>query len=912
MSRLSWNEIKVRAADFARSWAGAHYEKGETQTFYNEFFEVFGIQRKSVSTFEHAVKKLSGKTGFIDLFWPGKLLVEQKSLGLDLDKAREQALDYCASLPPGEHPEYLLLCDFQTFRLEDLHTRETVEFTLAELPQYAERFGFLIGTRRKAFAEQDPVNIAAAEQIGKLHDELLLTGYSGHDLDRLMVRLVFCLFADDTGIYDYDTLSAYLQERTSEDGSDLGSCLAQLFQVLDTPNNKRYSALDQDLAQFPYISGGLFSERLPIPNFTRKTRKILLDACNFDWSRISPAIFGSLFQSVMSEKERREKGAHYTTEENILKGIGPLFVEELREELNDILAIGVTAMREAELQRFHQKLANFSFFDPACGCGNFLIITYREIRELETDTLLAIRDCRAPFSGVVALRSLVDVHQFYGIEINEFAAEISRVALWMMDHIMNLRLGQASGAVSYRIPLKASPNILTADSLDTDWPSFLPPDECSYIIGNPPFLGISNMAPEQKAHMKRLAPFKGGGDLDFVCAWFLKVADYLQGDTKVAFVSTNSITQGSQVAPLWEALFGKDLEIIFAHKTFAWGSDAKGKAAVHVVILGLAKSAAAPAIKRLFSYRDAKGSYIETSPTAISPYLIDASYLSEPHVVIKESNKPLRSLPPMSLGIMPITGQHYFFTQSEMADFIAAEPLSAGLFRPFLGADEFINNKERFILHLDGASPGMLAQMPLVQERMHAVSELRKNSKTPSIQKLGAYPTKYSQGFVPTTPFLLVPKVSSERRKYIPMGFLAPPTMASDLVFIVPNATKSLFALLTSAMHMAWMRLTAGRLKSDYRYSINSVYNTFPAPDLTPQDEARLERLADDVLAARANYPDDSLADLYDPDLMPPDLRKAHDALDKAVDRLYDPRGFATEQARVEHLLGRYAKMINP
>jgi len=912
MSRLSWNEIKVRAADFARAWAGAHYEKGDTQTFYNEFFEVFGIQRKSVATFEHAVKKLSGKTGFVDLFWPGKLLVEQKSLGLDLEKARDQALDYCANLPIAEHPEYLLMCDFQTFRLEDLHTRETCEFTLAELPQYAERFGFLIGTRRKAFAEQDPVNIAAAEQIGKLHDELLLTGYSGHDLDRLMVRLVFCLFADDTGIYDYDTLSAYLQERTSEDGSDLGSCLAQLFQVLDTPNNKRYSSLDQDLAQFPYISGGLFSERLPIPNFTRKTRKILLDACNFDWSRISPAIFGSLFQSVMSEKERREKGAHYTTEENILKGIGPLFVEELRDELNAILAIDVTAMREAELQRFHQKLANFSFFDPACGCGNFLIITYREIRELETDTLLAIRDCRAPYSGVVALRSLVDVHQFYGIEINEFAAEISRVALWMMDHIMNLRLGQASGAVSYRIPLKASPNILTADSLDTDWTAFLPPDQCSYIIGNPPFLGTNNMSKEQKAQMARLAPFRGGGDLDFVCAWFLKVADYLQGDTKVAFVSTNSITQGTQVAPLWEALFGKDLEIIFAHRTFNWITDSKGGAGVHVVILGLAKAAAAPAKKRLFDYPDYKGQPIESTARSISPYLIDASLLANPHITVAETNKQISGLPPGVSGVKTVTGQNYFFTREEMEDFILREPLSAGLFRPFLGADEFLNNKERFILHLDGISPGILAKMPLVQERMRAVADMRANSKDASNRKLAAYPTKYYGGTLATTPFLLIPLTTSARREYVPMGFLAPPTIASNLASIVPNATKPLFALLTSAMHMAWMRTVAGRLREGYRYSLGTVYNTFPAPAISPQDEARLERLADAVLAARANYPDDSLADLYDPNLMPPDLRKAHEALDKAVDRLYDPRGFATEQARVEHLLGRYAKMVNP
>jgi hypothetical protein len=412
--------------------------------------------------------------------------------------------------------------------------------------------------------------------------------------------------------------------------------------------------------------------------------------------------------------------------------------------------------------------------------------------------------------------------------------------------------------------------------------------------------------------MARLAPFKGGSDLDFVCAWFLKVADYLQGDTKVAFVSTNSITQGGQVAPLWGALFGKDLEIIFAHRTFNWVTDAKGGAGVHVVILGLAKSAAAPAKKRLFDYPNYKGRPVETSTAAISPYLIDASLMSDPHITVRESTKPLNGLPPGGDGVKPITEQHYFFTRQEMEAFIAAEPLSAGIFRPFLGADEFINNKERFILHLDGVSPGILAKMPLVQERMRAVSDFRLQSKDATTRKLAAYPTKYHTGIIPTAPFFIIPKTTSERREYVPMGFLTPPTMASNLVAIIPNATKPLFALLTSAMHMAWTRMVAGRLREGYRYSLGIVYNTFPVPDLTPQDEARLERLADDVLAARANYPDDSLADLYDPNLMPPDLRKAHEALDKAVDRLYDPRGFATEQARVEHLLGRYAKMVNP
>jgi hypothetical protein len=508
------------------------------------------------------------------------------------------------------------------------------------------------------------------------------------------------------------------------------------------------------------------------------------------------------------------------------------------------------------------------------------------------------------------MQSLVDVHQFYGIEINPFAAEVAIVSLWMMDHVMNLRLGRLSGSVYYRIPLKSSPNIITGDALDLDWADVVDPARCSYIIGNPPYVGSSNMTPEQKAHMTRIAPFRGGGDLDFVCAWFIKVAAYMQGETKVAFVSTNSITQGGQVAPLWGEIFNKDLEIIFAHRSFAWDSDAKGQAAVHVVILGLAKAAASPVDKRLFSYKDAKGQPVESRLKSISPYLIDASSLPDPHLTVAESNKPLNGLPSGAAGVKPNTEDHYFFTRKEMEAFIASEPLSANLFCLFIGADEFINNKERFILHLDGVSPGILSKMPLVQDRMKKVSAYRANSKKPSTQKLASYPTKYDCGVVPTTPFLLIPLHTSDDREYVPMGFFTPPTMASNAVCIVPNATKALFGLLKSSMHMAWMRLVAGRLGSGYRYSLGSVYNTFPVPAISAQDETKLEALADAVLNARANYPDDSLAELYDPNLMPPDLRKAHQALDRFVDNLYRQGGFSSEQERVEHLLGRYAAMI--
>ena len=589
--RLSWNEIRSRAAEFSREWADATYEKGEAQSFYNDFFEIFDVKRRSVARYEEHVKKLNNRSGFIDLFWPGVLLVEQKSAGHNLADAYGQAGDYFDALPERERPRYILVSDFQKFELHDLDTREQTDFTLKDLPSHVENFGFILGVERKTFHDQDPANIKAAELVGHLHDALKEAGYQGHDLERFLVRIVFCLFADDTGIFEpRDIFLDFIETRTREDGSDLGPLLTQLFQVLDTPDDKRSTILDQDLAHFPYVNGDLFREPLRIPSFNKTMRRRLLEACYFDWSNISPAIFGALFQSVMEPAERRAQGAHYTTEKNILKVIEPLFLDDLREEFKRLRQL--KRGRESRLQSFQEKLSQLTFFDPACGCGNFLIIAYRELRQLEIEV---IRELRTGGNEVwpseldATILSQINVDQFYGIELDEFPVRIAETALWMMDHIMNNRLSLECGQTYARIPLKTSPNIVLGDALEIDWTDILMPEHCNYVFGNPPFVGAKYQKVYQRAQVRRIANLgRGGGTLDYVTAWFIKAGEYIQktSSARIGFVATNSIIQGEQVAQVWPVLFDRlKLEISFAHRTFAWGSDARGKAHAVTIIL---------------------------------------------------------------------------------------------------------------------------------------------------------------------------------------------------------------------------------------------------------------------------------------------------------------------------------------
>jgi hypothetical protein len=913
--RLSWNEIRARAGAFATEWAGKGYEKGETQLFYRDFFEVFGMPVRRVASFEQPVRLLDNKRGFIDLFWKGVLLVEQKSAGRDLVPAKQQALDYFPGLKDSELPRYILLSGFQSFELYDLDEDESIAFPLADLPRHVERFGFILGVQRRSFKDQDPVNIEAAELVGRLHDALKADGYDGHDLERFLVRLVFCLFADDTGIFEpRDIFLDLVETRTRPDGADTGPMLSKLFEVLDTPEDRRARSLDTDFARFPYVNGDLFREPLRIPDFNSEMRRRLLDACAFDWSAISPAIFGSLFQSVMNAAERRAAGAHYTTEKNIMKVIEPLFLDDLRGEFSRLVA-RKDNRRRVELAAFQRRLGGLTFFDPACGCGNFLIIAYRELRLLELDLLRELRAYRADDRTMemdAADLSVVNVDQFHGIEIGEFPARIAETALWMMDHIMNSRVSLEFGQSYVRIPLRKAPRILHADALECDWAALLPPERCGFLLGNPPFIGSKYQTPAQRMQVRRIAALGGsGGTLDYVAAWFMLAGRYARaGRARIGFVATNSITQGEQVAQLWPILLGAcGLEVSFAHRTFAWGSDARGVAHVHVVIIGLDARDRAPATRRLFSYADINGDPVESRHAALSPYLFDAAALADPHLVVREASRPLNGFPQLVSGTQPIDDGHYIFERAERDAFLAAEPGAAPFLRPYVGSREFLNGGDRWILALQTATPADLKAMPLVVDRMRAVKAFRQTSQRSSTLAIARYPERYNVEVIPTAPFLVIPKVSSERREYVPIGWLEPPTIPSDLVFVLPGASRPLFALLTSAMHMAWLRHIGGRLKSDFRYSIGLVFNTFPAP---AADLAPLASVADAVLAARAEHPGATLADLYDPDLMPTALRRAHQALDRAVDRLYAPKGFASDRARAEHLLALYERMVAP
>ena len=914
--RLSWNEVRARAAKFAGRWKDARYEKGETQSFYNDFFHIFGVRRESVARYEERVRKLDDTTGYIDLFWPGVLIVEQKSAGRDLGAAYEQAGGYFEALAEYDRPRRILVSDFQRFELHDLLQRDVLSFRLDQLPDHVEKFGFILGVESRTFRDQDPANIEAAELVGKLHDSLQDAGYARHDLERFLVRIVFCLFADDTGVFEpRDILLDFVETRTREDGLDLGPLLARLFQVLNTPEDARPATLDEDLARFPYVNGDLFADTISIPDFNAEMREQLLTACRFNWSSISPAIFGSLFQSVMEPAERRAQGAHYTTEANILKVIQPLFLDDLWGEFARLKQL--RRGRLSQLRAFQDRLGELTFFDPACGCGNFLVIAYRELRRLELAVLRELMgiDERQLLGFDVASLSRLNVDRFYGIELGEFPARIAEVALWMMDHLMNNELSLEFGQAYARIPLKSSPHIHCGDALEMDWEDVLPAKECSFVFGNPPFGGfVWRIEAKQRGTRTLMADLGATGTrLDYVAAWFLKAGSYFNGGpARIGFVATNSITQGEQVAQLWPALFSRyGLEITFAHRTFAWGSDARGMAHVHVVIIGLSDRNRVPDVRRLFSYDDPKGDPHESAPAALSPYLFDAGGLNDPHVVVKRHRSPPPGFPPIRVGSKPVDGGHYILDAAERQAFLAKEPDAAPLVRPFIGSREHINKIERWILFPARTSPAALRSMPGVMQRIRDVRAFRSSTRGKLGLSLAERPMEFHVTVVPTADFLAIPEVSSERRRYVPIGYLSPPVIPSNKLLIVENATLAHFALLTSAMHMAWMRVAAGRLESRYQYSGGLVYNTFPSPP-NDADQSTLGPLAQAVLDARTAHPESTLADLYDPDRMPSDLRRAHEALDRAVDRLYRPRKFSSERERVEHLFALYEQMRAP
>jgi hypothetical protein len=891
---LSWNEIKDRALNFSKEWADTSNEEADAKPFLVEFFNVFGISSKRVSTFEHRVKKLDDKDGYIDLLWKGTILIEMKSRGKNLDRAYQQAIDYTHGLKQHELPKYILVSDFENFRLYDLEEDKHIEFKLKDLVNNVPHFGYILGYQKKVYAAQDPANIKAAELMGKLHDRLEEIGYTGHPLEVYLVRILFLLFAEDTTIFNKQQFQEYLEQRTAEDGSDLASKLQELFQVLNTPKENRFKNLDEQLADFPYVNGKLFEENLPTASFDTKMRQALLDCCYIDWSKISPAIFGSMFQSVMNPKERRNLGAHYTSETNILKLIKPLFLDDLWREFESIKD------NKNKLPEFHKKLSTLKFLDPACGCGNFLVITYRELRLIEFEVLKSLNKSGQSFLDVSQIL-WINVDQFSGIEYEEFPARIAEVAMWLIDHQMNMLVSSEFGQYFIRLPLKKSAKIVHADALETDWENVVSKNELSYIIGNPPFIGSNIMKQNQRDQIVReFENLAGGGTLDYVTGWYIKSSKFIQ-DTKikVAFVSTNSIVQGEQTNLLWGLLQNKyGIKIHFAHRTFKWNNEAKGNAAVYCVIVGFANYDTNN--KSIFEYEDIKGEAHEIKAKNINAYLIDAK-----DILVEKKTKPICNVPNIIKGNYYAKSEGLIIEEEDLEYLVTNEPNAKKWIKLLIGAVEFINNRKRYCLWLVDCPPDELRKMPLVLERVNRVREDRLKSTDKGMQNLA--PTRFRETNNPEK-CLVIPVVSSERRKYIPMGFIDKNTISTNGNLIMQDAELYHFGILMSTIHIAWVKNICGRLKSDYRYSKDIVYNNYPWPENPNEKQIKaIETASQKVLDARLQFPNSSLADLYDPLTMPPTLVKAHNELDKAVDLAYRPQAFTSEAKRMEFLFELYS-----
>jgi type I restriction-modification system DNA methylase subunit len=908
---LSWNEIKTRAIAFSKEWESAEREEADAKEYLIDFLNIFGISRKRVATFEHKVKKLSEADGYIDLLWKGMLLVEMKSKGKDLEKAYKQAKDYCHGLKEHELPKLIMVCDFNAFKVYDENGTET-SFELADLIKHIQLFAPIAGYEKRTYKEQDPVNIQAAELMGKLHDKLKAIGYDGHQLELYLVRLLFCLFADDTSIFERGIFHDYIDLKTNEDGSDLAAHISHIFQVLNTPEDKRLKNLDEALNAFPYVNGKLFEEPLPMASYDSEMRNILLQSCQLDWGKISPAIFGSLFQSVMDEKARRNLGAHYTSEKNILKLIKPLFLDELEKELE------TTKTDKRKLQKLHEKISKLRFLDPACGCGNFLIIAYRELRLLELDIVKHLLKGQQVTS--INDYFLVDVDQFYGIEYEEFPSQIAQVAMWLMDHQMNEAASLEFGEYYKRIPLKKSATIVCGNALRIDWQSLIVPypwekhaTRYHYILGNPPFIGYAWQSTEQKKDLETIfSGVEGFGVLDYVTTWYSKCGDYLLKHQKeetnlpktvCGFVSTNSICQGEQVNILWNHLFNKfNIQIHFAHRTFKWGNEAKGNAAVHVIIVGFTNFDCNKKI--LYEYSDIKGEPQAIQVKNINPYLVDAK-----NIFIKKRSTPICNVPEINRGSDAIDDGNLLLTQEEKDKLINENPAIEKWIRPFLMGREFLNNIKRYCIWLKGSDLSEIKKHKAIYERIEKVRIFRESSKRPQTLKAAKFPYLFGEERHPETDYLAIPKVSSENRVYIPIGFLNDNVICGDKLFNLPNATNYHFGIMTSLMHNTWMRYTCGRLKSDYSYSNTIVYNNFPWPENpTAKQKEAIEKAAQAVLDARASFPNSSLADLYDPNTMPPALVKAHQQLDKVVDLCYRSQPFTSEAKRIEFLFELYDK----
>lgn len=919
MAKITTNELRTRLSAFAHQWTGTSSERADEKLFTAQFLNCFGVQPHQYSR-EFRLTMRDGSHGFMDGFIPGKVIIEGKSLGKNLNKAREQAEEYRWACLPQDQPRYVLLHDFNQFVLFDLTQDKSHSCLLKDLSKRAEWFRFLVGNTSPEITEESEADRRAAEKMAALHEALLKSNFAGRDLEIFLTRLLFCLFADDTAIFGDNGMFLRLIEGTREDGKDVGSQLSELFAVLDMPPKRRSKLLDEDLSAFEYINGQLFSERSGIPAFDSTLRALLLECVRLGWSNISPAIFGAMFQGVLDQADdiqdedssakakkkkrgakRRELGAHYTSERNILRAINPLFMDSLRAQLD---AAGTS---RPKLQALYDKLPSIRIFDPACGCGNFLVIAYRELRRLEMDLIDRLFSKGGQSKGLLDISTLirVSVEQFYGIEIDESAAHIAQVAMWITDHQLNLEAADRFGNTRPSVPLVHSPHIHHGNALQVDWETVLHPADCTYIVGNPPFVGAKLLKPAQREDVAQvMAGVPSFGLLDFVACWHVLAARYMRNNplVRASLVSTNSICQGEQVGVLWPFLLEQGIQIHFAHRTFQWSNEGRGVAAVHCIIVGFGLQPSEQL--RIFEY----GSNIK-APDAqvqivkrINPYLVDA-----PNVILKRRSVPLSNAPQMGIGNKPIDDGNYLFTPEQKAEFIAAEPGSAAFFRRWLGSEEFLNGIERWCLLLKDATPNELARLPECRKRIDAVRKYREDSDSGPTIALGATPRRFHVEFFPQGNYLAIPEVSSEKRRYIPIGFLDSSILASNLLKTIPNATLYQFGVLSSSAHNAWMRTVAGRMKSDYRYSVKIVYNNFPWP-VKPNEKQRqtIEIAAQAILDTRARYPDSTLAQLYNLASMPSDLVAAHTALDRAVDAAYGYKGGPADSSRVQYLFDRY------
>ncbi|HEL0564876.1 methylase [Streptococcus equi subsp. zooepidemicus] len=896
---MNAREQKKQAKDFIERWKGRGNERQDSQSFWLDLLgSVFGIENPSTYiTFEDKV--MLDHTSFIDGYIEKtKVLIEQKGANKNLNQAIkqsdgtllspfQQAKRYSANLPYSKRPRWIVTCNFNEFYVYDMEqpNAEATVIKLEDLPEESYRLEFLIDKTNEHLEREMQISMQAGEIVGEIYEGLLKQYKdpknleSLHAINQLIVRLVFCFYAEDSGLFGHKlAFHDYLAQFPPQ---FFRTALIQLFEVLDTPISERDPYLEESLASFPYVNGGMFSEKeLEIPNFTEDLRQLILEhaSSQFDWSDISPTIFGAVFESTLNPETRHSGGMHYTSIENIHKVIDPLFLDDLKDELNAIKGFKQKSTVELKAKQFQSKLASLTFFDPACGSGNFLTETYISLRRLENEAIKLYMGDSVRLDVEELDLVQVKLNQFYGIEINDFAVSVAKTALWIAESQMLEATKEIVYAEIDFLPLKSYTNIVNGNALTTDWETVVDKDKLSYIIGNPPFLGARVMSKEQKADLLDVFDgYKGAGNLDFVSGWYIKSAQLMQGtEIQTTLVSTNSIMQGEQASLLWKILIQDfSVSINFAYKTFKWNSEAKDKAAVHCVIIGFGKNLAS---KKIFETTEQV-----KKVSHINGYLAEAS-----DVFIENRTKPIYSVPQMIFGSMPNDGGALSnFSTEEKEEICKSYPQAEKLFKKLVGASEFINNKDRWTLWLCDVNPAEWRKIKPIYEAVEQVRKNRGSSNRASTKKLAEVPYLFGEIRQPIGDYMIIPRVSSENRRYIPLGFTSPDVIASDAVQIIPNASLYHFGILTSNVHMAWMRTVAGRLKSDYRYSAKIVYNNFPWPEVTKEQEAKISRTAQAILDARSLYPDSSLADLYDELTMPPELRKAHQANDKAVMQAY-------------------------